>query len=221
MLVKFILPTQPAGSIGGLTLYKNRSAFAGRARARPIKVHSPAHTAVMNIISVLSMDWEIQLTGGDRAGWGSYGFNTPLTDAYGNPRYICGYAQYMRSNRPRLQFALPRIDLPPLLNGIPVYTLPTYIFEPANLQVYVSFNASNAWVNEDGGAMFLWISGLRSPTLNRPAETYQPLGVILGSSTAPPASPVVINLPARYPRNAGARWIRSSITRADGRLSGE
>jgi hypothetical protein len=220
MLVTFILPTQPAGSTGGLVLYKNRTAFAGRARAYPVRVRSMPHTAVMNIISVLSMDWEVACTGGDRAGWGSYGFNTPLTDAYGNPRYICGYAQYMRSNRPRLQFGLPRIDLPPTVYGYPAYTLPAYVFEPTNRQVYVSFDSTDAWANQDGAAMFLWISQPIARTVRRPAERYQPFGLILGSSSGPPASPALIDLPAGYPTAAGARWIRSSISLADGRLSG-
>lgn len=219
MLATFVLPTQPAGSIGGLTMYKHGDTFAVRARAYPKRVRSNAHTAVMSIIGALSMNWEIQLTGTDRLGWGTYAFNSPLTDAYGNPRYIRGYAQYMRSNRPRLQHGLPRIDLPPTVFDYPAYTLPTYDIPAGNATVNVNYDTSDAWANEDGGAMFLWASTAISPTRNRPPEVYTPIGLIAGSSLIPPVPPVPFALPAWLATVKQTIFIRSSVTRADGRLS--
>lgn len=219
-LIAFILPTQPAGSIGGLTLYKHGDAFGMRSRAYPKRVRSAAHTKVMAIIGDLSMDWEIALTGADRAGWGTYGYNSPLTDAYGNPRYIRGYAQYMRSNRPRIQHGLSRIDPPPGVYGYPPYTLPVLQLPAGNATVNVTIDPSDDWANEDGAAMLLWISTAISPTRNRPPEVYQPLGVIPGSSTIPPISPIPFTLPQLVATVPQTLFIRSSVTRADGRLSG-
>lgn len=219
MLVEFTTPTQPAGSIGGLVLYKNGDNFAGRSRVYPKRVRSNEHTAAMNLISTLSERWEIPLTNSQRAAWGTYAYNTPLTDAYAQPRYIRGYAHYLRSNRPRLQHGLSRIDNGPTTYGLPAYTLPTFSPNFTTLEVTVTVNPADQWATQSDAAMLLWISRPTQRARKRPPETYRPLGAILGDPTTPPTT-------ATFPLNGWFRnipqifWIRSSVTDAEGRLSG-
>lgn len=220
MLVKFTLPTHPAGSAGGMTLYKNGSQFAARARAMPVKVRSNAHTAACNLISVLSVFWETPLTNADRIGWGSYAYNTPLLDAYNAPKYIRGYAHYMRSNRPRLQHGMARIDTPPATNGLPTYTQPTGAVSADGTTIAVHFTATDTWATQDGAALLLWSSGPAAPLSRKPLETYAPLGKVLGSSTITPTSPLTFATPKLLNGNGVSIWLRSSVTLADGRLSG-
>lgn len=215
-----IVPMQPAGSIGGLTLYKCGLGLCMRARTYPVRVRSNAHTYACNLISVLSVYWETPLTDADRAGWGLYAYNSPLTDAYGAPRYIRGYAQYMRSNRPRLQLGLPRVDTPPTTYGYPAYTYPTFGVSSDGTMISIMFTVTDDWVTEDGAGMMLWSSGPTSPSRNKPSETYAPLALIAGSSTSPPTSPVMATPAISIPDGTLSFWIRTSVSRADGRLSG-
>lgn len=219
MLLSFTTPTQPAGSIGGLVLYKNGTQFCGRSRSRPTIVRSNASNVPKNLISVLSIFWEQPLTDAQRIAWGNYAYNTPLSDAYSNPRFIPGYAHYMRSNRPRLQHGLARVDDGPTTFGIPTYTLPTFACNFLARTVTVSVTNTDQWATETGAALLLWISRPTSPARQRPPETYQPLGRIDGDPTTPPTSQV-FSFPSWIPIKPVFFWIRSSCSLADGRLSG-
>lgn len=220
MLVTFVLPTQPAGSTGGLTLYRNGPNLCGRARAMPCIVRSNARKYATNLISQLSVWWESPVTTTQRAGWATWANNNPMRDAYGAPRYIVGYAQYMRSNRPRLQFGVPRVDVPPTIQGYPPYTIPNYIYDPtAPTQVQVLINPADAWVSQAGSYLFLWQSYPQSPTRLTPSERYRPMGYIAGNPTTHPPHSTTMTLPIKV--QPGQAWfIRTSVSLADGRLSG-
>lgn len=218
MIVKYLTTFLAAGSDGGLTAYKNGLQQAVRARAYPVVHNSNAAVAARWRIATLSMDWEDQLTGSDRIAWGAYAYATPLTDAYGLPRYIKGYAHFMRSNRPLLQFGLPPIYAGPAVTGLPEFTEPDCQVSQLSGTVQVSIDNTDDWANEDGATLLMWISRPTTPTRNYPTEIYQPLGMIPGSSTDPPAGGS-FPLPDGYPSTVNAAFIRSSVTRADGRLS--
>lgn len=221
MIVKFILPTQPAGSAGGLTFYKNGQQLAARARAKPCITHTNQRVYAGNLVSRLSVFWETPLTNADRIGWGLYAYNTPLTDAYGNPRYIRGYAQYIRANRPRLQFGCNRVDTPPTTFGLPTYYYPQPAFTIADpLKLVINFSSSDTWATQTGAFMFIWASGPSPVGRITPAESYSPVGFVAGNSTTPPLTPTIFALPRAVASRSQQIWVRTSVSLADGRLSG-
>jgi hypothetical protein len=219
MIVKFVLPTQPAGSDGGLTYYKNGQQLAARARAYPCRVRNGPSVYTRNLITQLSNYWETPLTVDDRNGWAKYAWNSPLTDAYNNPKYINGYAMFCRNNRPRLQFGIERVDTPPTDYGFPTYTPPTYTLSDDATTIAIHYNATDAWVGQDGAAMFVWASGPTPNYRTTPSERYAPLLVIQGSSTSPPTSPATATAPKRIQLSTQTLWARCSVTDAQGRLS--
>ena len=220
MIVQYVLPTQAAGSTGGLTSYKNGPSQAVRARAYPVRVRSNASNVPKSLIAELSMLWESPLSSAQRIAWGAYAFATPLTDAYGNPKYIKGYAHFMRSNRPRMQQGYDIVWDAPATPGLAVYTLPVMTLSPDNTQVTVAFTNTDDWATTTGGALLLWLSKPISHTRNRPPEVYQPLGSIPGDTTTPPTSPWVFTVPYVPPTSQTRVFVRSSASDADGKLSG-
>lgn len=219
-IIQYITPTQPSGSIGGITFYKNGGQIAMRSRVRPCIPTSNARTLALNSISALSMFWEMPLTNSDRIGWGLYAFNTPLLTAWNTDRYIRGYAHYLRANRPRYLAGLPRVDTPPSTFGLPTYTLPTFDINQSGQFVKVGFNAADDWATTTGGYLFLWFGMSTSLTRTKPTEIYTPFGVIAGDN-AGITSPINIYLANPTPGTPFRYWFRSSASNADGRLSGQ
>ena len=218
-LIEYISTTFPAGSTNGYTTYRNGGQIAMRARAYPVRVTSARAQQVRNIISQLSIFWESPLTDAQRIAWGNYAFNTALTDAWGHPRYIRGYAHYMRSNRPRLQFGLSRIDNGPTTAGLPTFTLYGFGLNANATTVSVYFEPTDSWVTTNGAHLLLWASYLTRATTQRPTETFTPFATITGSSTSPPSSPATFPLYPSPGHTSGRTWLRASLSLPDGRLS--
>lgn len=218
-IIKYITPTMPTRATDGFVPYRNGSAIAMRSRSYPKRVTSTRHMYTVQLISELSIYWENPLTNSDRAGWGAYAFGTPLVDAWGMPRYVRGYAHYMRSNRPRLQFGLSRIDTPPSTLGLPTFTLYGFGLNANSTIVSVYFESSESWVHTDGAFVLLWVSYLTKRTRNLPTEVYRPFRTIAGSSTSPPSSPSTFPLYPTPGITSGRTFLRASLTLPDGRLS--
>lgn len=218
-VIQYISPTQPVAAIDGFVPYKNAQQIAMRSRAYPKRVTSSRAAATRNIISQLSIFWESPVSNSQRIAWGSYAFNTPLTNAWGAPRYIRGYAHYMRSNRPRLQFGLPRIDTGPTTAGLPTYTLYGFGLDNPATTVKVFFDGSESWTASNGAYLLIWIGYATRSTRNLPTEVYQPLGYIAGSSSSPATSPAAFTLPPSLSPVHARIFLRASLSLADGRLS--
>lgn len=218
-LITYILPTQPSGHSDGFVAYKQGDNLAMRSHARPTIVRSNAANVGRWLIAELSLYWEHPLTDAQRIAWGNYGFNTPLTNAYNAPRYIKGYAHYMRSNRPRLQMGIARIDDGPTTMGLPTYTLPIFSVMFPTATIGITINPADDWANQDNAAMLIWGGIARSIATTKPTETYRPVGKILGSTSGISAS-YTLPFPSNFPTRPVNVWLRSSVTDEEGRLSG-
>lgn len=209
--------TDPASSKGGIVLYHNQTVFVARARSYPKKVTSTVSQKIRRSLNPLSIIWENPVTDAQRIAWGNYAYNSPLLDSYGNPRYIRGYAQFMRANRPRYQFNLPIILDGPTTAGFPPYTLPQLVLSPDNTRLLVVPDAADDWANETGAFMLLWISRPTAKTITWAPEVYSALTAIPGQTGSPPDVQTLdlLNLPSEPIRV----WVRSAVTRADGRYT--
>lgn len=218
-LITYLSPTQPTESVDGYVPYRHGSVICMRSKSYPKRVTSMRHMYTVQLISELSIYWENPLTNADRIGWGSYAFNTPLTNAWGAPRYIKGYAHYMRSNRPRLQFGLPRIDAPPATNGLPTWTLYGFGLNANSTICSMYFKSSESWVHTDNAVVMIWASFLTRRTRSTPTEVYMPIATVAGSSTSPPSNPATFPLYPSPGFTSGRTWLRASLSLPDGRLS--
>lgn len=221
MKYKGTLTAAASGSIAGLTFSHNRGGQYIRARTIPTNPSSPFQQAVRDAAGVLTTRWGEQLTPTQRESWDNYALQVQIPDPLGEPRNIGGIAMYTRSNVSRIQAGLAIQDDAPVILNLGTFTKPTVsAFTPGDQTLEVAFNEGDSWVQEDGSALLLYGSRALSPAVNFFKGPFRLAAAILGSSSSPPTSPVVITNP--FPFQAGSKtFLKSRVTRADGRLSSE
>ena len=221
MKIKSSIITEASGSVGGLTARHNRGGLYLRARVIPVDPGSFAQNAIRAIVSFLTSGWADILTPAQREAWDNYAEQVPLPDRLGEPRNVGGIAMYVRSNVPRLQVALPRVDDGPTRFNLGGFTNPDFdTLTEAGQNVSVGFDTGDNWVGEDDAAMLLFSSQPKNASVNYFKGPYRAIAPILGDSAIPPVSPVVESV--AFPFVAGQRvFFRAEVTRADGRLSSD
>jgi len=210
--------TAASGSIGGMTFSHNRGGMYVRARATPTNPNSPEQSEVRTLMGMLSNLWVSTLTIVQRAGWIIYGENVPIVNRLGDDIFLTGLNHYIRSNVPRLQAGLTRVDSAPASFTIGSFTNPTFVGTAATDLVATSFTVGDEWVNEDDAAMLIFLSRPQNPSIFFFKGPYRLAGSILGDATTPPTSPASITAPFLF--SAGQKvFVRTAVTRADGRYS--
>lgn len=214
-----LLGTDLSGSVGGITASHNRGGAYFRNRAIPVNPNTVFQQAVRGFLATLTSLWNNTLTAVQRAAWDLYALNVPLLDPLGNPRNVGGLGMYIRSNVPRLQVGLARVDDGPTIFNLGDFSNPTFDTFVAAVETFnVNFTVADTWVSEDGAAMLISSSRSTNPTINFFKGPYRTVAPILGDSGAPPASPVVTL--AAFDIAVGNRtFIQIRVSRADGRLT--
>lgn len=218
--MKFKSPiiTQASGSLGGSTYSRNKGGMYIRSRAIPTNPGSTFQSAVRAVFAELTNAWIDELSEAQRLVWQGYANNVQLIDKLGDPTNVTGLNMYVRSNVPRLQAGLPRVDTGPIVYDLGNFTAPQFAIDTANDEVDVTFTAADAWANEDDASMLVFASRPQNVTINYFKGPYRLAGMIDGDSTTPPTSPAAISLP--FAVEAGQRiFTRVAVSRADGRLS--
>lgn len=219
MKFKSALLTDASGSIGGITASRNRGGLYLRARVVPVNPNTPFQQAIRGFVASLTSGWNDTLTIGQRAGWDTYANQVPLPDPLGDPRNVGGLAMYVRSNVPRLQAALPRVDDAPIVFDLGTFTNPTFgTFAAATNDFAVTFDNTDAWANEDDSAMLVLGSRPQNASINFFKGPYRFADLIAGDATTAPTSPATIVNPFAF-EAAQQIFVQIRITRADGRLS--
>ena len=219
MKIKSALITQASGSIGGLTASRNRGGMYFRARATPVNPNTPQQQVIRGFVAQLASLWASTLTAAQRLAWEYYAALVYLPDALGEDRNVGGLGMYIRSNVPRLQAALPRVDTGPTIYNLGDYTEPTFTtFAAATDDFGTTFDNTDAWANEDDSAMLILSSRPQNQTINYFKGPYRYAGKIDGDAITPPTSPATIS--AAFAFEAAQRiFVQARISRADGRLS--
>lgn len=219
MKIKSSLMTEASGSIGGITASHNRGGLYLRARVIPVNPNTPQQQAIRGFVAQLSSLWLSVLSALQRGAWDTYALNVPLPDRLGEPRNVGGLAMYIRSNVPRLQVGLPRVDDGPTIYNLGAYTAGTFAPPSEATQASdVVFAATDAWVGEDDAAMIFFWSRAQNSSVNYFKGPYRSTTTILGDLALPPTPPLPID--ASFPFVAGqAVFVRQNVTRADGRLA--
>lgn len=218
MKIKSGLATQWSGSVGGLTGSHNRGGMYLRARSIPTNPATALQQAVRAAMANLSQLWGNTLSAAQRTAWSTYADNVQIVDTLGDPRNVTGLNMYVRSNVPRLQAGLPRVDAAPTTFDLGNFTDPSFAIDEPNDEVDVSFDNSDDWANEDDAAMLVYSSTPQSPSIQYFTNPYQFSGKVDGDATTPPTSPGAFALPTAIATGQKA-FFRVVVSRADGRLS--
>ncbi len=219
--MKFKSPifSQASGSLAGSVFSHNRGGMYVRARSIPTNPNSTFQQQLRAFMTQLATNWSSILTAAQRAAWETYAANVPLIDRLGEPRTVTGLNMYVRSNVPRLQAGLARVDDAPTIFDLGSFTEPSIsAIDAANDTADITFATGDAWVSEDNAALLIWLSRPQQPAINFFKGPYRFAGAILGNSTTPPTSPQTVTLP--FGISTGQRLFGAfNVVRADGRLS--
>lgn len=211
--------SQASGSIGGTTYSHNRGGMYVRSRAIPADPNSIYQQAIRGFVAALTSAWTDTLTAAQRAAWDTYAENVLMANALGEQINIGGLAHYCRSNVPRLQAGLDRVDAGPTTYNLGEFTNPSFSEFAAGGQTFdVGFDEDDAWVDEDGAAMLIYGSRSQSPGRNYFKGPYRYADAIEGDSTTPPTTPFEVSNPFEIVAD-NKTFVLARVTRADGRLS--
>lgn len=209
-----------SGSVGGLTYSHNKGGQYIRTRVIPVNPATPFQEVIRNGTSFLTNAWVNVLDAEQRAAWETYADNVTVTDRLGAQIKLPALAHYVRSNVPRLQQGLPRVDTAPVIFNLGGFSSPTFTFDQATSILSVAFNITDGWVNEDDAAMLVFTSREQNPTIVFFKGPYRLAGAIAGDLALPPVSPATLTTP--FPAAVGNLiFVRVRVTRVDGRLSEE
>lgn len=219
MKFKSALVTQSSGSVGGATFAHNQGGLYVRARSIPTNPSSAFQVAVRNNMATLSNAWSNILTAAQRAAWAVYASNVSLVNALGDAIHVSGIAMYNRTNTPRLQAGVSRIDAAPTTFNLGSFTNPTITCVASSSNLSVAFTNTDSWAIAVGGYMLVYASRPQSPGINFFNGPYRFAGKISGA-VVPPTSPVTIAVP--FPVVAGQKvFYDVRVSQVDGRLSAD
>lgn len=179
-----------------------------RARAIPTNPSTELQAIVREALGRLAGYWNNMLTPAQRAGWNLYASNVTVQDVFGDAIKLSGQQHYIRSNAPRLQANLARIDdAPSVFNlGDP----PTL----TNVGVDVDGRTSGTNAPPGGARSLIYAGRPQSPGISYFRGPWRLLGSYTGNFTDQtyPFAPV---------QELQLVWFRARSTYDDGRLSEE
>ena len=210
-----------SGKIGGTVYFRGPGGASARAWVKPIDPGSARQQLVRFAVAQLTTRWGEILTDLQRAAWATYAENVPLPNRMGSVRPIGALPMYVRCNVPRITGLDPITgiqDDAPAIFDIGTYTAPAVdAIDAASNTMTWSFGDTDDWAITEGGAMYVFASKPKNPTIHFYKGPYNAAATIPGA-VIPPSSPVQINLP--FPVEVGQKiFIRANVTHSDGRLA--
>lgn len=217
MKFKSAMVTSASGSIGGMTASHNQGGLYMRARTIPVNPGTSFQTTVRALMASLSTAWVSTLTPAQRTAWDTYNKNVPIVGALGDSRHVGAIGMYNRSNVPRLQASLPRVDAAPTTFDLGTFTPPTVTNAASSQNISVTTTGSDAWTTGTGNGMLVYISRPQNPSINFFKGPYRFAGKITGSPTGGVTGGVVV---APFTITAGQKvFYKTSVSFSDGRLT--
>lgn len=155
MKFKSQLLQQASGSVGGLVYSHNRGGMYTRQRSIPVNPNTIRQQEVRAALTALVQAWDTILTQVQRDAWDLYGDNTPVLNTLGDPIILTGQQQYIRSNTPRIQAALARVDTAPVVfdTNSPVVAVPTYTVDAGVVEIAATITPAA----DGAGTSFLYV----------------------------------------------------------------
>ena len=222
MIFKSSIIESGSGSVGGLTLSRNRGGMYLRGRAIPTNPNTTFQQAVRSAAAQLASLWRNVLTEVQRTAWDLYAENVELPNSLGDPRNVGGLGMYIRSNVPRIASGvagLVRVDDAPIIFNLGDLGALTVISATAATNIIsLGFTDTDEWVDEDAAALLVYTSRAANPSINYFKGPYRFAGAVEGDSTTPPTTPDAITAAFNIDV-ANKTFLFARVSRADGRLS--
>ncbi len=105
--------TDSRGSMDGVTYSKNKGGAFARKRSVPTHKMTAYNSVIRARHATLSKRWSATLSAAQRTGWVNLANANPVTDVFGNTRYLSGFQFYCRVNGVRGQCGLSFLDTAP------------------------------------------------------------------------------------------------------------
>ncbi len=209
--------TQVSGSIGGTTFSHNRFGSYKRNRSIPVNTNTARQVAVRNAVRSLAIAWGLTLTQLQRDAWEVYAGEINWTNRLGQAVNLTGLNHYVRCNTPRVQLAIARIDTAPTDFELATAELALVVSaSEATQQITLDGDPLALWVGEADAWQFGFVGRPQNPGIKFFGGPYKQAFAMPGAG--PPPFPAVV--PSPWPFAEGQRmWVRTRITRGDGRLS--
>lgn len=212
---------QISGSAGGTTWSHNRYGAYKRNRSVPVNPNTDRQVAVRNYVKALAIAWANTLTQGQRDAWDLYGSVVAWTNKLGQQVFLTGLNHYLRSNTPRMQLGLARLDDAPVIFNLATAELALGgAGAEAAQQITLTFDDTADWTTEAGGFQAFYMGAPQNGSIKFFGGPWRLLDGQFGQDApnGEPSSPRVVAPP--WPIAEGQRlWVRSRVGRADGRLS--
>lgn len=218
-LIVFPEGQQRSGSMGATVYSHNRSGAYIRARSVPVNPNTDRQVLVRNAVRALAIGWENTLTQTQRDEWSTYAATLAWQNHLGQTINLTGLNHYIRSNTPRIQSGMTRIDDGPKVFNLGAAELALgCTASEATQTASITFDDTEGWASEDGAGQIFYGGIPQNSSINFFGGPWRWIGVTRGDSGTPPTSPEAVIWP--FPFADGQRlWLQSRITRADGRLS--
>jgi len=209
--------TMASGSMGGMTASRNRFGRYLRARVNPVNPGTDRQTSVRNNLATLSIRWKQTLTDAQRSAWETYAVNTPVVDNLGASQTLTGLNWYVACNSLRLQASLAIVDDGPTEFGLAQLSPVSAAITASDDTAAITFVNTDQWATEVGGALLVFGSVGKSPSISFFKGPYRYASKIAGA-VSPPASPQDVVLVDNI-ANGQKVFLRAIAIQADGRIS--
>ncbi len=220
MLFKGLIATALSGSMDGITASHNKGGTYFRGRAIPTNPSTSFQVVVRNAMAVLTTRWLDVLTQAERDAWQTYADNVTLTNRVGDAINVSGLNMYVRSNVTVIQIGQTIQDTAPVIFNLGSFTEPSVgAASEASQDFAITFDNTDAWANETGSAMVVYVSRPQNASINFFKGPYQLADTVDGDDTTPPTSPQTIAAPFTI-ADGQVIFVQVRVCRLDGRLSG-
>jgi len=221
-LIVYAEGQQRSGSLGGSVYSHNRYGQYIRARSIPVNPNTDRQVAARNATRNLAIAWSQTLTQDQRDAWDTYAANVSWVNKVGHSVNLTGEAHYIRSNAPRIVAGLARVDdAPSIFELAQAEAALAVAFSATTGDFTVTFDDTAPWCSEDDAAQLVQLGLPQQASIKYFGGPFRFAAALLGDSGAPLTSPqVVAQSTVGWTYSEGNRiWLRTRITRADGRLS--
>lgn len=195
MLYKSPVYSEARGKIAGLVYSRNAGGAYTRQYVKPVNPATDLQSAIRYAFASAAASWALDLTDAEQAAWKNFAAAVPVQNKVGDTTHLSGQNWYAGSATLRHQAGLDIVYAGPSIYAMPTLTPPSFAVVHSATTVSVTFDNTDEWANQDGGALAIFASRPQNPGRNYFSGPYRLAGVILGDGTTPPTSPAVITLP--------------------------
>ena len=207
MLFRGLMVTSLSGSMDGVVASHNAGGPYFRNRTTPTDPATARQVNCREAMAACYTWWKDNLSQADREQWHAYAKTTRHTNRIGQQIFLSGWDAFTQMAFLKFQVneqlgAGTDPGATPPHSHIPFSVAPRAELNDADV-IRLIWESDSIWEGDQDNMLVLYVSSIRSGTINFFKGPYQLLAAVIGDSDDPPTSPVDFDLPA--PLLAGQR----------------